>query len=74
MQAAEALARTRIRHGRAIGDSTFWNPVDWCDGMIRQGIAGFFGRSAHALLIVVRLFIIHPVNGEVAEWSKALPC
>ncbi|WP_208636422.1 hypothetical protein, partial [Mesorhizobium helmanticense] len=36
--------------------------------------AGFFGDNGAGLLIVPTLFFIHRRNGEVAEWSKALPC
>jgi hypothetical protein len=34
----------------------------------------FFQLAERPLLIVRRLFFIHRRNGEVAEWSKALPC
>ena len=30
--------------------------------------------KANAILIVGPLFFIQPFAGEVAEWSKALPC
>ncbi|RWQ28476.1 MAG: hypothetical protein EOS21_32970 [Mesorhizobium sp.] len=36
--------------------------------------AGFFNDNGTGLLIVPALFFIHRRNGEVAEWSKALPC
>jgi hypothetical protein len=36
--------------------------------------AGFFSDSGAGLLIVPALFFIQRRNGEVAEWSKALPC
>ncbi|RUU36852.1 hypothetical protein [Mesorhizobium sp.] len=36
--------------------------------------AGFFNDNRAGLLIVPALFFIHRRNGEVAEWSKALPC
>ncbi|MCV3210400.1 hypothetical protein OEZ53_27470 [Mesorhizobium sp. YC-2] len=36
--------------------------------------AGFFGDNGAGLLIVPTLFFIQRRNGEVAEWSKALPC
>ncbi|UVK38098.1 hypothetical protein LHFGNBLO_005227 [Mesorhizobium sp. AR10] len=36
--------------------------------------AGFFDNSGAGLLIVPALFFIQRRNGEVAEWSKALPC
>jgi hypothetical protein len=36
--------------------------------------AGFFNDNGAGLLIVAALFFIHRRNGEVAEWSKALPC
>ncbi|MER8541569.1 hypothetical protein NKH17_19255 [Mesorhizobium sp. M1334] len=36
--------------------------------------ARFFDDSDTSLLIVAALFFIHRRNGEVAEWSKALPC
>jgi hypothetical protein len=32
------------------------------------------GIPAALLLIVPGLFFIHRDDGEVAEWSKALPC
>ncbi|MER8751783.1 hypothetical protein NKH57_21335 [Mesorhizobium sp. M1050] len=36
---------------------------------------GFFFRDiGWGLLIVPALFFIQRRNGEVAEWSKALPC
>ena len=35
---------------------------------------GFFGDNGASLLIVPALFFIQRRNGEVAEWSKALPC
>ena len=34
----------------------------------------FFGDNGWGLLIVPALFFIQRRNGEVAEWSKALPC
>ena len=34
----------------------------------------FFRDNGAGLLIVPPLFFIHRRNGEVAEWSKALPC
>ena len=34
----------------------------------------FFGDYGAGLLIVPALFFIHRRDGEVAEWSKALPC
>ncbi|MER9477767.1 hypothetical protein, partial [Mesorhizobium sp. M0520] len=34
----------------------------------------FFKDNSASLLIVPALFFIHRRNGEVAEWSKALPC
>jgi hypothetical protein len=36
--------------------------------------AGFFNDNGSGLLIVPALFFIHRRYGEVAEWSKALPC
>lgn len=36
--------------------------------------AGFFNDNGAGLLIVAALFFIHRRYGEVAEWSKALPC
>ncbi|WP_206534774.1 hypothetical protein, partial [Mesorhizobium sp. M7A.F.Ca.CA.001.13.1.1] len=33
-----------------------------------------FAYNDAGLLIVPALFFIHRRNGEVAEWSKALPC
>ncbi|MER8658752.1 hypothetical protein [Mesorhizobium sp. M0847] len=35
---------------------------------------GFFNDYRAGLLIVPALFSIQRRNGEVAEWSKALPC
>ena len=35
---------------------------------------GFFGDYGAGLLIVPALFFIQRRDGEVAEWSKALPC
>ncbi len=35
---------------------------------------GFFSDNGAGLLIVPALFFIQRRNGEVAEWSKALPC
>ncbi|CDX27390.1 hypothetical protein MPL3356_680002 [Mesorhizobium plurifarium] len=35
---------------------------------------GFFGDYGAGLLIVPTLFFIQRRDGEVAEWSKALPC
>ncbi|WP_292414506.1 hypothetical protein [Mesorhizobium sp.] len=34
----------------------------------------FFSDCAAGLLIVPTLFFIQRRDGEVAEWSKALPC
>jgi hypothetical protein len=34
----------------------------------------FFGYYVAGLLIVPTLFFIQRRDGEVAEWSKALPC
>ncbi|MDG4898866.1 hypothetical protein P9272_35915 [Mesorhizobium sp. WSM4976] len=34
----------------------------------------FFGDYGAGLLIVPTLFFIQRRDGEVAEWSKALPC
>ncbi|WP_281061515.1 MULTISPECIES: hypothetical protein [unclassified Mesorhizobium] len=34
----------------------------------------FFSDYAAGLLIVPTLFFIQRRDGEVAEWSKALPC
>jgi hypothetical protein len=36
--------------------------------------AGIFNDNGAGLLIVPALFFIQRRNGEVAEWSKALPC
>jgi hypothetical protein len=36
--------------------------------------SGFFRDNGAGLLIVPALFFIQRRNGEVAEWSKALPC
>ena len=36
--------------------------------------SGFFTDNGAGLLIVPALFFIQRRNGEVAEWSKALPC
>ncbi|TIP85874.1 MAG: hypothetical protein E5X58_33710 [Mesorhizobium sp.] len=36
--------------------------------------SGFFNDNGSGLLIVPALFFIHRRYGEVAEWSKALPC
>ena len=47
---------------------------------VGSGKAAFLARiiflqlTERPLLIVRRLFFIHRRNGEVAEWSKALPC
>lgn len=42
----------------------------------RRGLARllFFHINDAGLLIVPALFFIQRRNGEVAEWSKALPC
>lgn len=40
----------------------------------RSGTLLFFHINDAGLLIVPPLFFIHRRNGEVAEWSKALPC
>jgi hypothetical protein len=37
-------------------------------------IRRIIGFLAPGLLIVRGVFFIHRGNGEVAEWSKALPC
>jgi hypothetical protein len=37
-------------------------------------LVGFLANIAARLLIVPAVFFIHRRNGEVAEWSKALPC
>ncbi len=34
----------------------------------------FYAAKRRDRLIVARLFFIQRVTGEVAEWSKALPC
>ncbi|ESZ67923.1 hypothetical protein X727_24710 [Mesorhizobium sp. L103C119B0] len=36
--------------------------------------SGIFRDNVAGLLIVPALFFIQRRNGEVAEWSKALPC
>jgi hypothetical protein len=36
--------------------------------------SGIFRDNGAGLLIVPALFFIQRRNGEVAEWSKALPC
>ncbi|RWM99971.1 MAG: hypothetical protein EOR84_08320 [Mesorhizobium sp.] len=45
--------------------------------MAKSGVSaavGFFNDNGSGLLIVPALFFIHRRYGEVAEWSKALPC
>ncbi|TPI41604.1 hypothetical protein FJW07_03580 [Mesorhizobium sp. B3-1-9] len=46
------------------------------DGALRPQLPAkeFFGEYGAGLLIVPALFFIQRRDGEVAEWSKALPC
>ena len=45
-----------------------------CKCRVMRPIRRIIGFLAPGLLIVRGVFFIHRGNGEVAEWSKALPC
>jgi hypothetical protein len=59
-------------------ESPMWLEVEAPDDAERRGGTGLCAKpaldSALSLLIVPGLFFIHRGAGEVAEWSKALPC
>ena len=64
---------TESRQGReSLARDLPQNRRSW--GMPRVGALLFFHINDAGLLIVPALFFIQRRNGEVAEWSKALPC
>ena len=54
--------------------ATVLRPTSPLDTQYLSAQATIFAHRGKALLIVRALFFIQHPNGEVAEWSKALPC